>query len=135
MDKRHLTFTIAVLFSALVLVGCERQKAPRSTRDALHLPAPGFVADATRGQQLFQANCAACHGQDGRGTDKGPPLVHAVYRPGHHDDLAFHLAVNNGVRQHHWSFGNMDAVKSVTPEDAADIIAYMRQQQQLAGIK
>ena len=135
MNKGHQTLTIALLFVALLLVGCEGQKAPKSTREALHLPAPDFVADAGRGQGLFETACAGCHGQNGHGTNNGPPLVHAVYRPGHHGDLAFHLAVKNGVRQHHWNFGNMDAVKGVTPEAAADIIAYVRKEQRAAGVK
>lgn len=101
----------------------------------MHLPALGFVADARRGQRLFEANCAACHGRNGRGTDTGPPLVHPVYRPSHHADLPFHLAVKNGVRQHHWNFGNMDPVKGVTPENAADIIAYVRKEQRAAGVR
>ena len=134
MDKRQLTIAIALLIASTLLVGCEREKAPKSAAEAMHLPEPGYVADAKRGQGLFQVKCAACHGLDARGTDKGPPLVHSIYRPGHHADLSFHLAVKNGVRQHHWNFGNMDPVKGVTPENAADIIAYVRKEQRTAGI-
>jgi cytochrome c len=134
MDNSHLTITIALLLASLMLVGCEREKAPKSAREAMHLPPPGFVADDKRGQKLFQVKCAACHGLDGRGTDKGPPLVDPIYRPGHHDDLSFHLAIKNGSRQHHWNFGNMDPAKGVTPENATDIIAYVRKEQRAAGI-
>lgn len=135
MNKAHTTLTIAALFTSLLLVGCEREKAPKSAGEAMHLPSPGFVADAERGQKLFQVKCAACHGLDGRGTDRGPPLVHPTYRPGHHDDLSFHLAIKNGSRQHHWQFGDMDPAKGVTPENAADVIAYVRNEQRAAGIK
>ena len=31
--------------------------------------------------------------------------------------LAFQLAVANGVRAHHWKFGDMAPVKEVTPDD------------------
>lgn len=134
MDNRHLTIIIALLITLLVLVACEREKAPKSAREAMHLPQPGFVADPKRGQGLFQVKCAACHGLDGRGTDRGPPLVNLIYRPGHHDDLSFHLAIKNGSRQHHWQFGNMDSIEGVTPENAADIIAYVRKEQRAAGI-
>jgi len=134
MSNLHSAITIMLLITSLVLVGCEREKAPKSAREAMHLPQPGYVADAKRGQGLFQVRCAACHGLDARGTDKGPPIVHPVYRPGHHDDLSFHLAIKNGSRQHHWNFGNMDPVEGVTPENAADIIAYVRKEQRAAGI-
>ena len=36
-----------------------------------------------------------------------PPLVHKLYEPGHHSDMAFIMAAKNGVRSHHWRFGNM----------------------------
>ncbi len=119
----------------LILTACQQADTSGQGRQRLHLPASDFVADATRGQQLFQASCAACHGQDLGGTDKGPPLVHAVYRPSHHADLAFQLAVQNGVRAHHWPFGDMAPIEKVTPEDVANIIAYVRKEQQAAGIK
>jgi mono/diheme cytochrome c family protein len=134
MNKGHLTIMIALLVTSLVLVGCEREKAPKTAREAMHLPQPGYVADAKRGQRLFQVKCAACHGLDGRGTEKGPPLVNPIYRPGHHDDLSVHLAIKNGTRQHHWNFGNMDPVEDVTPENAADIISYVRKEQRAAGV-
>jgi mono/diheme cytochrome c family protein len=134
MNNLHSAITITLLIMSLVLVGCEREKAPKTAREAMHLPQPGYVADAKRGQGLFEVKCAACHGLDARGTDKGPPLVNPIYRPGHHDDLSFHLAIKNGSHQHHWNFGNMAPVEGVTPENAADIIAYVRKEQHAAGI-
>jgi hypothetical protein len=41
------------------------------------------------------------------GTDKGPPLVHNIYNPGHHAAGAFFLAAKTGVRSHHWPYGDM----------------------------
>ncbi len=116
-----------------ILAGCESPE-PEQMRANLHLPDPDFVADAKRGGDLFQANCARCHGEDGRGTREGPPLVHKIYRPGHHADLSFHLAVRNGVRQHHWNFGDMAPLKELAPEDTGHVIAYVRQEQRRAGI-
>ena len=39
-----------------------------------------------KGEQLYAANCAECHGADLRGTDKGPSHLSEVYEPGHHAD-------------------------------------------------
>ena len=41
------------------------------------------------GATLFTTHCAGCHGVAASGTDKGPPLVHRIYEPGHHPDGAF----------------------------------------------
>ena len=60
-----------------------------------------------QGETLFTTNCSVCHGPVAEGTQTGPPLVHAIYNPNHHPDFAFHNAVNNGVPQHHWVFGDM----------------------------
>ena len=45
------------------------------------------------------------------------PLVHKIYEPSHHSDMAFVLAAKNGVRSHHWNFGNMPPVKGLTDAD------------------
>ena len=41
------------------------------------------------GKQTFEENCASCHGNSGYGTKKGPPLMHAYYKPSHHGDHGF----------------------------------------------
>ncbi len=74
-------------------------------------------------------------GQMQRGAPEGPPLIHAIYRPGHHGDTAFHLAVRIGVRQHHWPFGDMPPIPGLESKDVEKIIAYIRKEQQRAGIE
>jgi len=90
--------------------------------------------DMQAGEAKFLANCAACHGQAGVGTAQGPPLVHKIYEPNHHGDAAFQRAVANGVRAHHWEFGNMPKLDSVTPADVEQIVQYVRWLQRQAGI-
>ena len=87
-----------------------------------------------QGESLFGANCASCHGPVGEGTQTGPPLVHAIYNPNHHRDFSFHNAVNNGVRQHHWVFGDMAPRPGLSEGNVNNIICYIRTLQVKEGI-
>jgi len=87
------------------------------------------------GATAFTAHCADCHGTNGAGRDGlAPPLIHKIYEPSHHGDMSFQLAMAQGVRAHHWPFGNMPAVESLAPEDVEPIIAYVRAVQRANGI-
>jgi mono/diheme cytochrome c family protein len=94
----------------------------------------GSGIDVARGEQLFDANCAACHGPRAMGSVSGPPLVHEIYEPGHHSDEAFQIAVAQGSPQHHWTFGPMPAIPGLDRDEVADITAYVRELQREAGI-
>jgi mono/diheme cytochrome c family protein len=96
------------------------------------VPAHG---DPTAGRGTFEGTCATCHGIGGTGTNLGPPLVHDYYRPGHHADGAFTLAIRNGVQPHHWNFGPMPAQPHLSNQDIADVTAYVRTIQEAAGIR
>ena len=87
------------------------------------------------GEQLYAANCAQCHGDDLRGTDRGPSHLSEVYEPGHHGDGAFLIAVQAGVPAHHWSFGYMPPVEGLSPENVEAIVAFVREQQRLHGFE
>ncbi len=86
------------------------------------------------GQIAFDENWAACHGAKAAGSDKGPPLMHKIYEPSHHADFAFQLAVKNGVRAHHWRFGDMKPVPGVTEKQVEWIAKYVREIQRANGI-
>lgn len=100
---------------------------------------PGLMPNVAAGKKLFDKHCATCHGTDLKGNDKGeqkgPPLLHKVYEPSHHGDAAFQLAAKNGVRAHHWPYGDMAPVPQVTPDDVAHITAYVRMEQRKIGIR
>jgi hypothetical protein len=49
--------------------------------------------------------------------------------------MAFQIAAKNGVRSHHWQFGDMPPILLVTPDSVAHIIAYIRREQQKAVIE
>lgn len=96
---------------------------------------PDLGPEEMRGEAAFNPNCAACHGVNAGGIEgRGPPLVHKIYEPSHHADAAFVLAVRNGVRSHHWRFGDMPPVDGVTPQQVDAIIAYIRALQRANGI-
>ncbi len=147
MHTRRLS--LYAVLTAVLLSGCDQASqtaepapmaaapaaAPAAAQPAdFRLPPPGFRGDPIRGRQLFTANCAKCHGTEALGTDQGPPLIHRIYEPSHHADLAFYIAVARGVQAHHWNFGNMAPVPGLTGEDTAHIIAWVRAKQQAAGI-
>lgn len=98
------------------------------------LPAE-LSANAEIGKLAFEAKCAACHGANAAGHNGvAPPLVHKIYEPSHHSDMAFVMAVQNGVRSHHWSFGNMPQIERLTQGDVMMIAAYVRELQRANGI-
>jgi len=95
---------------------------------------PDFSLKAKRGEAAFNATCAQCHGENGAGTDQGPPLVHDIYNPGHHADEAIRRAVSLGVRRHHWPYGDMPRQEHVKPSEIEAIIVYIRELQAANGI-
>ncbi|MFP2768510.1 c-type cytochrome [Oceanisphaera sp. KMM 10153] len=88
-----------------------------------------------RGKLAYLDNCAGCHGADLKGSRQGPPFIHQVYEPSHHGDEAFYRAAVNGVRAHHWRFGDMPPVPGISRDQVGDIIAYIREQQRQNGIE
>jgi mono/diheme cytochrome c family protein len=92
-------------------------------------------SNAQIGKRGFDAKCAQCHGENAAGQNGvAPPLVHKIYEPNHHSDAAFLLAAKNGVRSHHWKFGNMPPVKGLTDADLKYIARYIRELQKENGI-
>ena len=91
--------------------------------------------EALIGQRVFEAKCAECHGENAAGRGGvGPPLVHKIYEPSHHGDAAFLLAARNGVRAHHWTFGNMLSVEGITDAEIGYVTRYVRELQEASGI-
>ena len=121
---------VLVLVALAACAGERSDPAPASMP-----PLPPTPAELGGAEQLFDANCASCHGDAARGTAIGPPLVHIFYEPSHHSDAAFHLAVRNGVVAHHWNYGDMPPQPKVSTEQMTEVIAYIRWLQRNAGIE
>ncbi len=127
---RNLGMGVIVL---VLLAGCGNGQGDRPAGSAQKGTPPAPAAFAS-GEAKFNANCARCHGPGATGTAQGPPLVHKIYEPSHHGDAAFQRAAANGVRAHHWQFGDMPKIEGVTLEEVDQITQYVRWLQQQAGI-
>ncbi len=88
---------------------------------------PLLSPTAWHGRALYKKWCSSCHGKTTGGTASGPPLV--MYDAKHHGDDSFYRAVWDGVKQHHWSFGDMPPVPGLTREQVGKIILYVRETQ------
>ncbi|GLQ06052.1 c-type cytochrome [Sneathiella chinensis] len=111
--------------------------APQNTAGGpmINVTEPTLDRTAEAGKMVFNKNCASCHGQSASGKNGlAPPLIHKIYEPGHHGDGAFFRAVRAGVRQHHWTFGNMPAIEGLSDQEIALIIRYVRTVQSANGI-
>ena len=109
---------------------------PRTPTAAIAgITVPALSATAAEGAGLFTQYCLACHGENGAGSDTGPPLIHKYYEPGHHPDQAFLVGALYGVRQHHWQFGNMPPVEGISQEEVIKIVTYVRAVQRAHGIQ
>lgn len=108
--------------------------APAADPASIVEPA-SLSARAAYGKTMFDAACATCHGNKGAGgLDKAPPLIHAIYESGHHPDEAFLRAAMNGVRSHHWGFGDMPPIKGISKKEVEHITTYIREIQRANGI-
>jgi mono/diheme cytochrome c family protein len=113
--------------------GATDAAAPR--RALAQVVVPELSGNAAIGEKVFNAKCSACHGKNASGIDgAAPPLVHKIYEPSHHGDGAFLVAARNGVRSHHWKFGNMPPVEGITDAEIGLVVDYIRTMQRANGI-
>lgn len=136
INKRVTKYFLLFLLIVGVGVSIWQLTKPTGTDRAysLSVKVPDLSRLALAGKGDFDANCAACHGPNASGTDRGPPLVHDIYNPGHHADEAFYAAALRGVRRHHWRYGDMPPQPQVTREQMAAVVRYVRELQAANGI-
>ena len=121
--RRLLVYSLVAVFPLMMVAGCGGDGGSQQ----------GTADVVQAGEKLFNTNCSACHGVGAVGTNQGPPLVDRTYYPGHHNDFSIRNAIKNGVRAHHWDFGNMLPVAGVSEDDAEKIICYIRDTQLAYG--
>ena len=131
---------LIVAIVILLVIGCgqegvaQYQTTDSNTTQQVSVTRPALSATAQAGEEVFNAHCSLCHGMNAEGTVQGPTLIDSIYKPGHHSDFSIRTAVRQGVRQHHWSFGDMPPVSGVSSDDVEEIICYIREMQQANGI-
>src|ERR1700723_929123 len=72
------------------------------------------------GAAIFAANCAGCHGADGRGGEHAPNIATAP-EVQHLMDRELAGIIRNGI-----SGAGMPAFSSLKPQEIADVVAYLR---------
>lgn len=133
------TEIIQIVVIGSVLVGgatviASKAMGPGKTGAAVAVTVPKLTTTAVKGEKYYDKNCISCHGDNASGTKSGPPLVHDIYNPGHHGDEAFYRAALQGVKQHHWPYGNMPPQPEISKREVSYIIAYVRELQEANGI-
>ena len=141
--KRSSRITVAAIVVVAIIGGFVLFQSPKDDNEtadasgetaAAAVIVPTLSAIAIEGRIAFDENCAQCHGINGSGTNQGPPLIHIIYEPSHHADIAFLLAARNGTRAHHWQFGDMPAQPQVNEPEIAAIVQFVREVQRANGI-
>ena len=136
MNARIIVIAVALLGAGVLLYRMLAPSAPVATGAALaNVQVPDLSPGAQEGEKLFNRSCGSCHGTNAAGQDGiAPPLIHKIYEPNHHGDASFHLAAKNGVRAHHWQFGNMPPVEGITDPELDSIVVYIRELQRANGV-
>jgi mono/diheme cytochrome c family protein len=95
---------------SLVAVACGGDSAPATPSDPI----------LAQGQQIYNANCARCHGKGGNGSGVGPKLAGVVANK--YPDIADQEAVISGGR------GSMPKFDGqLTPEEITMVARYERE--------
>ncbi|GAB5434852.1 MAG: hypothetical protein EpisKO_42220 [Epibacterium sp.] len=142
MNQKYLILGASVALAAAAFVflrpeasGTTARSPSGDTASLAAITIPDLDGNQIVGRNIFETSCAACHGAQGGGNpEAGPPLIHKIYEPSHHGDESFQRAVANGVRAHHWRFGDMPPVEGLTRGNVAMVIDYIRAVQRANGI-
>ena len=133
-NQRLWIIVIAAILAGGTLFVVWQFVAPKDGQSAQSVIVPDLSQRAESGRIAYDNNCAQCHGQNGSGTDSGPPFIDKIYESGHHSDASFFSAAERGVQQHHWPYGDMQPQPQMSREEIADIIQYIRELQRANGI-
>ncbi len=131
-EKRSPVLIMVALAVALGAGAFLILRVPGGTTVTVQVPT--LSAKAATGQQVFNAKCARCHGDNAAGGPTGPPLIIPTYHPNHHGDGAIRRAVALGVPRHHWKFGNMPPQPQVSGAELDTLIAFIRELQKANGV-
>lgn len=135
-ELSHLAFRFPfpalMLFVATVLLACGTENAPASTPDSSELGALG--------EQVYQANCATCHGGAGEGQpnwkSRGPnglypaPPHDSSGHTWHHSDEQLLEIIRRGGQAVYGSAASPSGMPAwgdrLTDEDIEAVVAYIK---------
>lgn len=116
--KRALGLFIALGFAAFV-VGCGGSTPEATPMGDIEIIEPAFGSQLERGQALYAANCAGCHGANGEGL--GPfPALNGSQHAYKHPDWEFVQLIKEG-RNSMPAFGS-----KLSDAEIVDLIARLK---------
>ena len=86
-----------------------------------------LLGDSAEGRGLFEERCAGCHGTAGGGTVAGPTLLADWLAESAFSDDDMAGIIKGGM-------GPMPPFRWLDAQEMADVVAYVRELQQLAGL-
>ncbi len=126
----------AMLSYIQFISGSEKVGASLDGRGAPPLPLPERAADPARGQQVFTATCAVCHGADGQGQRLEPAEARAMGRRYRYPPLWGPDSFNDGAgmargitaaqfARANMPFGTTPETPVLSVSDAFDVVAFI----------
>lgn len=118
LRRYNLTWWPVLVVIGLLLSACQASNLSSNGAFAANAAQvqPSTLASAERGKELYQTNCAFCHGDKGeRGANT---LAKAV---NHLDDNALAETIQNGVLEK-----GMPGSKNLTIDQIADVVVFIR---------
>lgn len=88
---------------------------------------PGTALE--RGERIYAANCAQCHGADLTGNERGPSLLLEVYGSDELADADIADAIRNGAEQRLFEFGPMAGNGALSDQQIDAVVAFVRAEQ------
>lgn len=115
-QRNHSCFTVASLVFWLLLAPASQAQQP-STGASTSKAGNGECA---HGQAVFSSNCAACHGLDGRGTERAPNVVDGP------TSRRLSNSQISGIIREGIAAGGMPAFQSLSGTDVDAIVRFLR---------
>lgn len=94
--------------------------APFGSAQTLNTPKSSPASGVVQGKQILGANCAACHGIDGKGSERAPNIADSPHVRQLSDAQLRHI-IANGI-----SGTGMPAFHSLSDSRVRELIAYLR---------
>ena len=116
--KKLRGFVLLLALLVPAIVACGQAISPTTTPE-IAIIEPAFGSQLARGQELYAANCASCHGQNGEGL--GPfPALNSGQHAYSHPDWEYFVLIENGKNAMPGFKGRLNN------EQMTDIIARMK---------